>query len=150
MVRIRCMGLEGGSVGSNSYKAPSGQRYTFNRKSPINIYDRADAEYFLKCNNGEGFKKVNKAGELISDLKAGLAEIAKEMPWPKKKEEEIAKEAVEGTDEEKQVINTRTEIRAMSKREQIDIIKELGQENTRVPGLERGRIDLIIKLQGGN
>ena len=163
VVRIRCMTLEGGFVTSNSYKCPSGRRYQFHKGTATLIDNREDADYFLNCGKGTLFKKVTKTGEIIEELKKALSEVAKELPLPKKKEDDVSgfkcdkegctdekpHEHEEDKEEPKEEVKkyTYNEIKAENKKWQIDKIKELGGD--KIPGLEGDRINLILKLQGG-
>ena len=142
VVKIRCMTLDGGFLSSNSYKGISGERYHFHRKTGTPIPNREDAEYFLNS-GGNVFKKVNEGGKLVEDTKKALEEVAKEFP-PTKKEEQI--ELEEKDEVEKYTYN---EIKAENKLWQVAKIRELGGEDAKIPGLESGRIKLILKLLGG-
>ncbi len=170
MVKLICLTL--GSLGSNKQIGISGKEYMFHQGSPTVVNDREDAESFLKSNNGEAFKKVNKIGEWVEDVKIALAEVAKELPGKKKekKEEEKKmrdeskdvetdfddtklKEAAEKRAEEKpkdkkvEKIYTATEIKAENRKWQTEKIRELGGADVKIPTFESGKIKLILELQ---
>ena len=104
MVKILCLTL--GSLGSNKYVGISGKEYMFHQSGATVIDNREDAETFLKSNNGEAFKKVNKVGEYVESLKDALAEVAKELPGKKKEKKEEDKVDM-ATNEQKELINKR-------------------------------------------
>ena len=153
--KIICRTLEGGFIQSNSYQGPSGQSYNFHRHTPTVINNKEDADYFLNCGKGTLFKKITKTGEIIEDLKEALAEVAKDFHFDKKEEKpkEIPKEEApkeEAPKEESkptEKLFTAEELEAMNKKEQIEHIKRLGGADRPIPGLEKERIYLILKLQ---
>ena len=102
MVKIICLTL--GSLGSNKYIGVSGKEYMFHRSGPTEVNNREDAENFLKSNNGEAYKKVNKIGSYVESVKEALAEVAKELPGKrkKKKEEEFVEKTPESVAEAKE------------------------------------------------
>jgi len=169
VTKIRCMTLDGGYLSSNTYKAPSGIRYMFNKGMGTEMKTREDAEFFLNAGKGGLFKKVTLTGKLIDTLKAALSDVAKEMPQMMKKKEEPAEEEksdVKGEvpkeevkpevkkEEDTKLVEpevkklTKTELKDLSKKAQIDMIRGFGESN--IPGLEGERVELLLKLQGGD
>ncbi len=152
-IRLRCLALEGGALYGNKYTGPSGQTYHFDRGMSTVIKNRQDAESFLKSGD---FKLVNDKNDVVTDLKKSLAQVDKVLPKKKEvKEEKLAPKAKEEKKEEpkKSLEDRRAELFKENKKKQIQLIKDLG--GTTIPGFERGRVDLIIKLQdkkskGGN
>ena len=221
MVKIICLTL--GSLGSNKQVGISGKEYMFHQSGPTVVDDREDAENFLKSNNGEAFKKVNKIGTFVEDVKEALAEVAKELPGKKKvKEEETlatkeqkeelrklcgddnqaydddfyvkltesrAREEIENikanilkskeepvedkvpdrtpeevkdgqkeaTEAEKRIeeeekseekkVYDYASLKALNKKDQVILLRELGGDNIKIPTFENGRINKILELQ---
>lgn len=141
MVKLRCMTLDGGFVSSNTYRGVSGENYMFHRGMGTEINNREDAEGFL---NSGGFKKYSTTGKLVDDTKKALSEIAKEMPVEKEVKEEVESKV----EEPEKTVYTFVQLKAESKRWQINKLKELDAK--KIPGLEDDRIKMILKLQGGD
>lgn len=122
MTEIICRGLDGGVLSSNRYKAKSGKEYFFDRGCATKVKDPEDVKYFLNCGNGTLFVKKGAIEKVI--------------------------EAIIPQNTEK--VNTEKELYAMNRKQQVDLLKKLGNGNGLIPSREKGRVELILKLQGGD
>ncbi len=153
MVKIICLTL--GVLGSNKYIGVSGKEYVFHRTGATEVNDREDAENFLKSNNGEAFKKVNKVGTYVENIKDALAEVAKELPGKKKgkKEEEPEVKAEEKAEEKKEEkipdkeVHDFASLKALNKKDQVILLRKYGGDDIQIPSFEKGRINKILELQ---
>ena len=130
MVKVICLGLEGGVLLSNQYTTPKGNTYVFDKGIPTEVKDKEDLEYFLKCGNGKLFKAV------------GIKEKIKEKITPK---EAPASHLEDGS------LNpdynwTEEELFKLNKKEQTELLKKLGAG--RIPRTEKERVKMILKLKG--
>lgn len=128
MTRIRYTGL--GLLHDIIYHTPKGNKYMFYSNQGTEVPDKDDAKFFLENKTGlfvkEGNKKVGSDG----------APAVK-----KKKDQEII-------ESEKVTIYTESELFDLDKDEQVALIKKLtGDEKAKIPRYERGRVDLILKIQ---
>ena len=113
-----------GSLLANKYRTPSGKEYLFRRGIACEVSDKEDVEYFLASGNYE------KAGAVAKVVKA----VKKAVGVP------------ESEPEEKKY--TEEELYALNKKEQRVLIKKIGGMNSRVPRLEKDRVEAILRLQG--
>lgn len=121
MTEIICQGLNGGVLSTNRYKAKSGKEYIFDRGCATKVKDPEDAKYFLNCGDGTLFVKKGTIAKVIEAI----------IPSAKG-------------------VNTEKELYAMNRKEQVELLKELGNGNGLIPSREKGRVELIQKLQGGD
>ncbi len=127
MKKIQCITLNSGMIQSNQYKGPSGEEYQFDRGITTEIKNEKDAEYFLNCGDGKLFVEVGKVAQVKDAIRTALT-------GEKSPDKEIA-------------IFSEAQLYAMVKAEQTKMIRELGGGDHRIPSLEKGRVDLILKLQ---
>jgi len=113
MAKFICENL-GWNLQSNRYSTPKGNEYMFHLNSPTDVPDPEDAEFFRKV---PGFKEVG----LIEKIKETIS------PKPEKKLTDL----------------TESDIKAMNRNEQVEIIRKLNP-TARIPGMEKERIKLIL------
>lgn len=136
MTKVRCKTLEGGLISSNRYKTPKGNEYLFDKAAPTRIDDKEDIDYFLRCGNGELFEVVEPVKEAVKETVEKVKEKVKEKITGEKAEKKS------GVDK-----HTYTDLKDMTKAEQIALIQKLAGSNTRYSRKEEDRIQQILKLE---
>lgn len=134
-MKLWCINIVNGNLQTNTYKAPSGTSYQFNKFSPTDVPKKEDAEFFLKASKGKSFVKH-------SDFK--------KPPEPAvgTKGREPPKTAQSGRATPYK-IHSHKELKDMNKAEQVRLIKKYAGVDASIPRYEYQRIKLIQELEKG-
>lgn len=133
MAKITCVTLTDGD-NYREYPGVSGKRYGFYLGIPTDVKDPKDAKGFIEAANGKAFKSDTP----LSKIKEAIKSLIKPDSDEETDQEEIERE------EEKDLV-TEKQLYDLKAGQQKDMLKELKID--KIPRLEKGRVDLLLKLQ---
>lgn len=117
------------SVAANAVRAPSGRDYSFSN-IPTKVYDETDIKFF------ENDERFEEAGPIPTDAGKQVEEVKKETKKVEKKPKPKPEKLLPR--------HTKKELYAMTKREQVKLLKSLGVK--KIPRLEKDRVKKILEL----